>query len=196
MWNDGHLICEQAYRRPVKEQSIRRWWNAGEDASLIWTPLMEVYIGKGSILASQLAIVSHWKTEPMAAEMLLRMLAYLDQPVYRSPQTRLAIVGEASESVKNRLAEIRTNISKSHSQATCCWWIWPAARNLSQPSCASMDEVKETAAAESFTESVRLTSSGSPSSRQAGDGHGPAVSVVGRPADVGSAGQSAAGGPQ
>ncbi len=111
MWNDGHLICEQAYRRPVKG-NFMTLVECGEDASLIWTPLMEVYIGKGSILASQLAIVSHWKTEPMAAEMLLRMLAYLDQPVYRSPQTRLAIVGEASESVKNRLAEIRTNISE------------------------------------------------------------------------------------
>ena len=82
----------------------------GHGGGLTWTPLMEVYIGKGSILATQLSLTSLWKTEPMAAEMLIRMLAYLDQPIYRSPQASLAIIGYASEAVKNRLAEIRANI--------------------------------------------------------------------------------------
>jgi hypothetical protein len=120
MWNftgpggnpvKSHLISERIYRRPARGNCMTLI-ECGHDGGLQWTPLMEVYIGKGSILATQLPLTSRLESEPMAAEMLVRMIAYLDKPIYRSPQAGLAIVGGASEAVKNRLAEIRTNLKE------------------------------------------------------------------------------------
>ena len=116
MWNPGHRICDRVYRRPARG-NFMTLVECGEDGSLIWTPLMEVYVGKGSILATQLPLTSRWKTEPMAAEMLVRMLAYLDKPIYRSPQASLAFTfgSNVSEAVKSRLAEIRAQVVSSYS---------------------------------------------------------------------------------
>ncbi len=109
MWNPGHRICDRVYRRPARG-NFMTLVECGQDGSLIWTPLMEVYVGKGSILATQLPLTSRWKTEPMAAEMLVRMLAYLDKPIYRSPQDTLVVVNGSKE-VQSRLAEIRASVS-------------------------------------------------------------------------------------
>jgi hypothetical protein len=124
MWNftgphgnaiHSHIISERIYRRPARG-NFMTLVEAGHGGGLQWTPLMEVYIGKGSILATQLPLTSRWTTEPMAVEMLVRMIAYLDMPVYRLPQASLAIVGGASEAVKNRLAEIRTSLKDKPDQ--------------------------------------------------------------------------------
>ena len=106
MWNPGHLVSERIYRRPARG-NFMTLVECGHQGGLHWTPLMEVYIGKGSVLATQLPLTSRLSTEPMAAEMLRRMLAYLDQPIFRSPQADLAVLDGASEAVKTRLSEVR-----------------------------------------------------------------------------------------
>ena len=130
MWNPGHRICDRAYRRPAKG-NFMTLVECGEDGSLIWTPLMEVYLGKGSILATQLPLTSRWKTEPMAAEMLVRMLAYLDQPVYRSPQAGL-LIARGSEDVKNRLGEIRANLREKAEPGVVMLWDLASTTQLDQ----------------------------------------------------------------
>jgi hypothetical protein len=105
MWNPGHVAAHRTYRRPARG-NFMTLVEGGHDGGLYWTPLMEVYLGKGSVLATQFPLTENINTEPMCAEMLVRMLAYLDQPVYRSAQEPLAMMN-CSKEVQARLSEIR-----------------------------------------------------------------------------------------
>ncbi len=117
MWNfagpggnavHSHLISERIYRRPARG-NFMTLVECGHDGGLQWTPLMEVYIGKGSILATQFPLTSRWQTEPMAAEMLTRMIAYLDKPLYRNPTNKLAMISGIHSPTCTRLFEERAD---------------------------------------------------------------------------------------
>lgn len=109
MWNPGHLVTERVYRRPARG-NFMTLIESGHSGGLHWTGLMEVYVGKGSVLATQLPLTSRLASEPMAAEMFRRMLAYLDQPVFRSATHPLVAVGQVSDAVKTRLDEVRAEV--------------------------------------------------------------------------------------
>lgn len=109
MWNSGHLVADRAYRRPSRG-NFMTLVEAGYQGGLHWTPLMEIYIGKGSIMATQLPLTSKLASEPMAAEMLNRMIAYIDMPLFRAADNSIAVIDNASEAITTRLAEVRADV--------------------------------------------------------------------------------------
>jgi hypothetical protein len=112
MWNPGHVIAKGAFRKPDKGAFLTLL-DSGLDGSMAWTEMLEFHIGRGSILATQLELTENFDTEPMCADLLKRLVAYLSQPVFRAAgQTQdvpLAVVTGASEAVLKRLGEVRTD---------------------------------------------------------------------------------------
>ena len=108
MWNPGHLITRGAYHKPDKG-AFMTLLDSGNDGTLAWTAMIEFYVGKGSILACQLPLVEDFDTEPMAAELLGRMLKYTTEPIFRGEGQRMAVLGEASEALTKRLKDIRAD---------------------------------------------------------------------------------------
>ena len=114
MWNPRHVIAKGAFRKPDKGDFLTLV-DSGHDDRAAWAEMLEFYIGQGSILATQLSLTEDFDTEPMAAELLKRMVAYLGQPVFRPPTVsgpancRLAVLNGASEAVLKRLGEVRTD---------------------------------------------------------------------------------------
>ena len=86
MWNPRHVIAKGAFRKPDKGAFLTLV-DSGHDDKAAWAEMLEFYIGQGSMLATQLALTEDFDTEPMAAEMLKRLLAYLGQPVFRVRRT-------------------------------------------------------------------------------------------------------------
>lgn len=113
MWNPDHLIAKGLYRTPNRGNflSLLECFNLDQQANnMTWSPLWEMYLGKGSILVTQLPLTETLDTEPMAAEMLRRIMDYLGKDVYRHPQLGLAVCENVSDPVLARLKEIRAEI--------------------------------------------------------------------------------------
>ncbi len=113
MWNPRHVIAKGAFHTPDKGAFLTLV-DSGHDDRSAWAEMLEFYIGQGSILATQLSLTEDFETEPMAAELLKRMVAYLGQPVFRAEgvhaaDSRLAVLNGASEAVIKRLGEVRTD---------------------------------------------------------------------------------------
>ena len=118
MWNPGHVMAKGAFRNPDKGAFLTLV-DSGHDDRTAWADMLEFYFGQGSILASQLKLTEDFNTEPMAAELLKRMVAYLDQPVFRGkdqspagagrPDLPMAVLSGASDAVLKRLTEVRAN---------------------------------------------------------------------------------------
>jgi hypothetical protein len=112
MWNPRHVIAKGAFRKPDKGAFLTLV-DSGHDDAAARAEMLEFYVGQGSVLATQLTLTDNFDTEPMAAELLRRLLAYLAQPVFRVASSArtgspLAIVNGASEAVLKRLSEVRT----------------------------------------------------------------------------------------
>ena len=112
MWNPRHVVAKGAFRKPDKGAFLTLV-DSGHDGAAARAGMLEFYVGQGSVLATQLALTDDFDTEPMAAELLRRLLAYLAQPVFRAASpaqadSPLAVVSGASEAVLKRLCEVRT----------------------------------------------------------------------------------------
>ena len=114
MWNPRHVIAKGAFRNPDKGAFLTLV-DSGHDGAASWAEMLEFYIGKGSMVATQLSLTEDFDSEPMAAELLKRLIAYMGQPVFRAEgvnagtNSRLAVMNGASEGVLKRLGEVRTN---------------------------------------------------------------------------------------
>ena len=112
MWNPGHLVAKGLYRMPVRGNFLPLVECYHMDPALVWSPLWELYVGKGSILATQLPLVAGIDTEPMAGEMWRRLLGYLAKAsLDKNPraESKLAVLQGASDSLLGRLKELRAD---------------------------------------------------------------------------------------
>ena len=112
MWNGDHLVAKGLYRTPNRGNflSLVECFNLDQQANnMTWSPLWEMYLGKGSILVTQLPLIDDLQTEPMAAEMMRRIIDYLGKDAYRRPQMSLAVCDTVSDPVLARLKEIRAD---------------------------------------------------------------------------------------
>ena len=110
MWNPDHLIAKGLYRTPNCGNfiSLVECFNLDQQANtMTWSPLWEMYLGRGSIVITQMPLLDTLGTEPMAAEMLRRILDYLGKDVYGHPQCSLAVCDNVSDLVLTRLKELR-----------------------------------------------------------------------------------------
>jgi hypothetical protein len=113
MWQPDHLICRGAFMKPDKGNILTlvdSAHNHRDGHNVSWSEALEIYLGKGSILAVQLPLVEQFSREPMAAEMFKRMLEYLAGPVYRKTNGSLAVLAPVSEPVATRLNEVRAQV--------------------------------------------------------------------------------------
>ena len=108
MWNPNHLIARGMYLKPDKGDTLTLV-DAGQDDKMSWSVLLEIYMGKGSIVATQLPLTECLDTEPMSGEMFKRIIAYMSKPVFRSAESRLAILGNSTEAVNQQLKNIRAD---------------------------------------------------------------------------------------
>ncbi len=122
MWNPDHLVAKGVFAKPTAGNALslldsfhldRQTHNAS------WSEIIEIYLGKGSIVAVQLPLVEKFDTEPMAAEMFRRLLDYMQAGhLYRtitppSPSAKstagLAVLGGATDAVLTKLKEVRVD---------------------------------------------------------------------------------------
>jgi hypothetical protein len=109
MWNPGHLVAKGLYRAPSRGNFLPLVECYHMDPVLVWSPLWELYLGKGSILVVQLPLLADVDTEPMAAQMWRRLLGYMTKDVYRRAETKLALWDGVSGGVLTRLKELRAD---------------------------------------------------------------------------------------
>jgi hypothetical protein len=112
MWNPDHLIVKEVFRKPDKGNALTlvESFHLHRGAqNMQWSSVLEMYVGDGSILAVQLPLVERFDTEPMAAELLKRIMGYMSEPPFRKAGNQLAILGRASDGVLARLNDIRAD---------------------------------------------------------------------------------------
>jgi hypothetical protein len=119
MWNPDHLVAKGAFAKPTTGNVLSLLDSFHLDRqthNCSWSEMIEVYLGKGSIVAVQLPLVEKFGTEPMAAELFRRLLTYMAKPVYRniappSPAAKstaaLAVLGGATDPVLAKFKEAR-----------------------------------------------------------------------------------------
>ncbi len=72
-----------------------------------WNQMLECYRGQGSYLLCQLPLVTKYDSEPMAREMLARVMTYeANEAAFRSPGKTMLLAGDAGGAVAGRLRDM------------------------------------------------------------------------------------------
>ncbi len=92
-WADDHYVSHGSYRKPIGG-NILPLVDVGTTDGLRESPLMEQYLGRGSILLCQLQLGEKAATCPAAGSMLQNLLDYLAAPgVHRQPGQSALLAG-------------------------------------------------------------------------------------------------------
>ena len=80
-WSADHVVGQGAYSRPDAGSFVPLIDGAGDGdrasrSAMDWNQLLECYRGRGSYLLCQLPLIGKYDSEPMAREMLARIIAY------------------------------------------------------------------------------------------------------------------------
>jgi hypothetical protein len=91
-WAPDRVTSRGAYTKP-EFGAATPLIDSGGDTGLEWTQLMELYRGKGMYLLCQLPLVASYDSEPMARELLARVVSYAAaaQP-FRQPTGQFKVV--------------------------------------------------------------------------------------------------------
>ena len=105
-WAPDRVSARGAYAKPEGGPAVPLV-DSGTDIGLEWVQLMEMHRGVGRYLLCQLPVVAASGEEPMAREMLARMLAYMtsDMP-YEKPTQRLQAVVPPDSKIEAQLREL------------------------------------------------------------------------------------------
>ena len=74
-WSPDHLSAQGAYAKPEGGPFVALV-DSGTDTGLEWVEMMECYSGRGLYLLNQLPVAAKYHVEPMAREILRRLIAY------------------------------------------------------------------------------------------------------------------------
>jgi hypothetical protein len=81
--------------------------DSGSQTGLEWVQLMEMYRGKGLYLLCQLSLVEKYDQEPMARELLARVLRYAGgKEAFRWPLKRLRLMAAKNGQIERRLKDV------------------------------------------------------------------------------------------
>ena len=103
-WQPDRSVGTGAYKKPFSGSFITiidtSFWGYWDNMN--WTQMMEVFRGKGSYILCQLPVASRHDVEPMAAELLARIIKYsCGKDAYACPvKTLSAVTGPASETAE------------------------------------------------------------------------------------------------
>lgn len=108
-WSPDHLSSKGAYSKPAGGAFITLV-DSGTDIGMEWVQMMECYHGKGAYLLCQLPVAGKYEREPMARELLSRLIGYAAGPAtYRAPVEQLQIVGSPDSRVSAKLQDMNVN---------------------------------------------------------------------------------------
>jgi uncharacterized protein YecT (DUF1311 family) len=111
-WSPDHVLAQGSYLRPDEGSFVSLIDGAGDHdrssrSAMDWNQLLECYRGQGSYLLCQLPLVSKYDAEPMAREMLSRIVTYeANDPAFRSPTRTLTVAGDPTGAVAGRLRDM------------------------------------------------------------------------------------------
>jgi hypothetical protein len=104
-WAPDRVVARGAYNKPDNGPALTLV-DSGTDIGMEWVQMMELYRGKGVYLLCQLPVAGSFQTEPLAGELLWRMVDYLgNQPSYQSPAGKLQVIAKADGLIHNALRQ-------------------------------------------------------------------------------------------
>ena len=106
-WQPDRSVAIGAYRKPSSGSFITLL-DASHWKEMEWVQMMEIFQGKGSYLLCQLPLASRFAVEPMAGELLARIVRYSchDKP-YACPVKTLSAVTEAKSETAAILEKLK-----------------------------------------------------------------------------------------
>ena len=105
-WAPDRVVARGSYTKPAGG-AVVTLVNSGSDKGLEWVQMMECYRGKGLYLLCQLPVVSKWNDEPMAREILDRMISYVaGDKVFLASDSKLKLMAASESSFEKRLIEV------------------------------------------------------------------------------------------
>jgi len=101
-WRKTTYISSNCYWKPVSGNFLPII-DTGRLGGFLTTPLIEVYIGKGSIIFSQLSLTENLGIDPVADKIFSNLLKYSIQKPYRHTEKSLRIIGSSKfiQNIKN-----------------------------------------------------------------------------------------------
>ena len=105
-WAADRVSARGSYTKPDGGAAVALV-DSGRETGLEWVQLMEMYRGKGLYLLCQLSLVEKYDREPMARELLARVLRYAGgKEAFRSPVKRLRLMAAKNGEIERRLKDV------------------------------------------------------------------------------------------
>lgn len=105
-WAPARVSARGAYTKP-EGGAATPLVDSGTDMGLEWVQMMEMYRGEGLYLLCQFPLISAYDAEPMAREMLARILHYVaSQQSYRRPTRQMQVITQPESAIERRLREL------------------------------------------------------------------------------------------
>jgi len=123
-WAPDHVVAKGSFSKPANGSFVALLDGAGDHdrasrSAMDWSQLLESYRGQGSYLICQLPLIEKYETEPMAREMLARIISYEGSAEpFRVPVKTVNVVAGAESSVASRLQEMGVRMEKVEPDAT------------------------------------------------------------------------------
>ena len=111
-WAPDHVVSQGSYSRPDEGSFVSLIDGSGDHdrasrSAMDWNELLECYRGQGSYLLCQLPLIEKYDAEPMAREMLSRIVAYESAGApFESPLKKLAVAGDSAGLAIGRLRDM------------------------------------------------------------------------------------------
>jgi len=115
-WRPGHLIGVRNFHKPY-EGNFHILLDSGGRYGMEWSPLVEMRLGRGTVVLSQLPIIGAIDDEPMAGLMLERLVNYaLEFESSEGELTLLLAGGERRESLSRILDQAGVDYTLDRSE--------------------------------------------------------------------------------
>lgn len=104
-WSPDHVSARGAYSKPASGPAVALI-DSGCDKGLEWVELMEVFHGKGNYLLCQLPVIGSYDKDPMAREVLARLVNYVGaETAFLQPSRRLTVATQANSLIADKLRD-------------------------------------------------------------------------------------------
>lgn len=113
-WSPDHLSARGAYAKPESGAFITLV-DSGTETGLEWVQMMECYRGRGLYLLNQFPVVGKDASEPMARELLKRLLTYVaGEKPFRAPAGQLLVSAGPSSPVLPKLRNLGVSFAAAN----------------------------------------------------------------------------------
>jgi hypothetical protein len=116
-WQPDRSVATGSYGKPATGNSVTLA-DSGGRTGMEWTQLLEFYRGKGQYLLCQMPVVERYAAEPMARELLARLVRYAaGTDTFCQPTNSLTVVAAEDSPVVKRLAEVGAKVESGKRKA-------------------------------------------------------------------------------